>query len=320
MENVILIIAICSALIIWALVLLIKIIKGQKGPISAEELIRVLADVGALKTTLQTVEGGQRDLSSSIKETQKLVDYIKTDYDSRKNIFEQLRESVQKMEGTISGIKRRGAAGENILQEILSSFPANMVARGFRIGGKEVEFALILSNEKAVPIDSKWAAQDLLHQLSREKDDNKRLGLANKIENEISKRTQEVSQYIDPARTVPWAVAAIPDAAYAVCKRAHLDAYKKGVVVIPYCLVLPYLLTLFNLHLQYAGSIDAQNLKHYLMDIKRQLEQMESTLENSIVRAVKMIDNAAGDYRQSIGSIRGSLINLQASSAKGEKE
>ena len=90
-----------------------------------------------------------------------------------------------------------------------------------------------------------------------------------------------------------------PDRAY-----VGLDAYKKGVIVIPYALVLPYLLTLFNLHLQYAGSLDVENLQHYIMDIKRHLEAMEAVLENNIVRAGKMISNAANEYRQAMGSIR----------------
>ena len=66
--------------------------------------------------------------------------------------------------------------------------------------------------------------------------------------------------------------------------------------------------------------MDVENLQHYVTDIKRHLEQMESTLENSIVRAAKMIDNAATDYRQALGSIRGSLINLQAPAAKEKKK
>ena len=320
--TIVILIAIATlAIAVWGIVFLIKILKGtSKPPLSPTDFINVLSDVGALKATLQSVEGGQRDLSAGIKETQKVVENIKVDYDSRKFFFEQLRASVGRMEETISGTKRRGEAGENILQEILKSLPPNMVARSFRIAGREVEFALILSNDKAVPIDSKWPAQELLKQLSQEEEQSKRLSLINKIENEINKRVAEVAQYIDPACTVPWAVAAIPDAAFSVCRRAHLDAYKKGVILIPYSLVLPYLLTLFNLHLQYAGSMDVENLQHYVMDIKRHLGEMEATLENNIVRAVKMISNAANEYREAMGSIRGSLNNLQASGPKKQNK
>jgi DNA recombination protein RmuC len=305
---------------VWGIVFLIKMLKAEKSVLSSAELVKVLADVGALKATLQSVEGGQRDLSLAIQQTQRLTDNIKTDYDSRKRIFEQLHDSVARMEDTISGTKRRGEAGENILQDILKSFPPNMVAKNFRIGGKEVEFALILNNDKVVPIDSKWTTQELLRQLNQEEDKAQQIVLINKIENEINKRVGEVAQYIDPARTVPWAVAAIPDAAFSVCRRAHLDAYKKGVILIPYCLTLPYLLTLFNLHLQYAGSIDLENLQHYIVNVKRQLQAMETILENNIERAVKMISNAAGEYRQAMGSIRGSLINLQTPRPKERNE
>jgi DNA anti-recombination protein RmuC len=308
------------AIVIWGIVIALKLLKFTKPSLSSAEFIKTLADVGALKATLQSVDIGQRDLSSNIKETQKVVDNIKIDYDARKAIFEQLRDSVRRMEDTISGTKRRGEAGENILQDIFKAFPPNMIAKGFRIGGKEVEFALILNNDKVLPIDSKWTAQNLLAQLAQERNQAQRINLINKIENEINKRVGEVAQYIDPARTVSWAVAAIPEAAFSVCRRAHLDAYKKGVILIPYCLVLPYILTLFNLHLQYAGSMDVENLQHYITDIKRHLEQMESVLENSIVRAAKMIDNAASDYRQALGSIRGSLINLQAAPPKPKEK
>lgn len=322
MEITIILLAVTAfiALTVWGVLLLIKVIKSSKSPFSSEELIKALADVGALKAILQSVEGGQRDLSQSIKETQRVVDSVKTDYDSRKHFFEQLHESMERVEGTISGTKRRGEAGENILQDILKSFPPNMVAKSFRIAGKEVEFALILSNEKVVPIDSKWTAQELIRQLAQEEEQDKRLSLINKIEHEINRRVTEVAQYIDPARTVPWAVAAIPDAAFSVCRKVHLDAYKKGVILIPYCLVLPYLLTLFNLHLQYVGSIDVENLQHYIMNIKRCLGEMEATLENNIQRAVKMISNACGEYREALGSIRGSLNNLQTVKAKEEKK
>lgn len=306
------------ALTVWGVAFLIKVIKSGKPSLSSQELVQTLADVGALKATLQSVESGQRDLSQSIKETQRVVDNVKTDYDSRKLFFEQLRDSMERVEGTISGTKRRGEAGENILQDIFKSFPPNMVAKSFRIAGKEVEFALILSNEKVVPVDSKWTAQELIRQLAQEEQPDKRLSLINKIENEINRRVTEVAQYIDPARTVPWAVAAIPDAAFAVCRKVHLDAYKKGVILIPYCLVLPYLLTLFNLHLQYAGSIDVENLQHYIMNIKRCLGEMEATLENNMQRALKMISNACGEYREALGSIRGSLNNLQIIKPKQE--
>lgn len=315
--NIIFLIAIATAAIaVWGIVFLIKIIKTAKPALSTEELIKVLADVGALKAILQTVDGGQKELSSSIQQTQKVIDYIKTDYDSRKAFFEQLGNSVERMKETITGTKRRGEAGENILQDILKSFPPNMVAKNFRIAGKEVEFALILSDDKVVPIDSKWTAQELLRQLAQERDQSQYLSLINKIEHEINRRVAEIAQYIDPARTVPWAVAAIPNAAFSVCRKAHLEAYKKGVILIPYHLVLPYLLTLFNLHLQYAGSIDVENLQHYIIDIKRHLEGIETTLENNIVRAATMINNAANEYRQAIGSIRGSLNNLQTTKSK----
>jgi len=46
-----------------------------------------------------------------------------------------------------------------------------------------------------------------------------------------------------------------PHSAYAACRRAHLEACRSGVVVIPYSLTVPYLLTVYRLHFQYAGTL-----------------------------------------------------------------
>src|SRR6266536_218970 len=55
---------------------------------------------------------------------------------------------------------------------------------------------------------------------------------------------REVAGYRDAAITAPIGVAAVPDAAYGVLRRAHADAYRQGVVVIPYSMALPIVLFL----------------------------------------------------------------------------
>ena len=71
-------------------------------------------------------------------------------------------------------------------------------------------------------------------------------------------RAKEVAQYLDPAVTSQVAVAAVPDAAYAVLRRAHADAWAKGVVIVPYSSALPIVLFLYSLVQRFGDAADVQ--------------------------------------------------------------
>ena len=88
--------------------------------------------------------------------------------------------------------------------------------------------------------------------------------------------------------------------------------YPKNVILISYSMIAPYLLMFFSLHLQYCSSVDMDNFMHYLLDIKRHIEKMSEILENKINTASKMISNASDEYRQIIGSIKGSISAIES--------
>jgi hypothetical protein len=82
-------------------------------------------------------------------------------------------------------------------------------------------------------------------------------------------------------------------------------------------MVVPYLLIFFNLNLQISSTMDIDNLQQYLLDIKRILDMMDDTLEHKIIKAKTMIENAAGDYRLALSSVRSSIKQIESS--KGPK-
>lgn len=293
--------------------LLLRTIRSLKErPSLTEEMAGIYTRFGAFVKSLDGIGSGQKELGRNLHELQRSLDAIKTDYEARKNVDEATRESIKRLEHIIAGTKAKGMAGENVLREIFRLLPQEMIVSGFRVKGKEVEFGLLLSNGKVVPIDSKWVATDLLSSLAHEEDSAKQEALTQAIERELLKRVNEVAQYIDPVLTSSLAVAAVPDAAYAVCKSAHVTAYKRGVVLIPYSMVLPYLLMFFNLHLQFSSTVDVENIFHYLIDIKRALDTMDDTLENKVMRAKVMIENAANDYRFATSSIKSSIKQIES--------
>jgi len=329
------------SIIILLFIITMRLLTTKGRDSISKELLSSISDLGALKTLLSSVEANQKlhnqiiqemkglissdskaqsQLQGHIEQTLKGIENIRQSYQDSKLREQENRESLRRLETVIAGTKLKGIAGENILKEVLNSFPPRMIQTNVRIKGKEVEFGLALSNNKIMPIDSKWPSTELLEEFSREENQAQLERIANQIQKEVKRRVNEISQYIDPETTTPWAIAAIPDSAYMICKSVHFDAYKQNVILISYSMIAPYLLMFFSLHLQYSGSIDADNLAHYLLDIKRHIEKMSEILENKIYRASTMLSNASDEYRQLIGSIKGSLSALVTQGSLEKKE
>src|SRR5206468_10854161 len=111
---------------------------------------------------------------------------------------------------------------------------------------------------RRLPVDSKWPAVRELEVLESCDDATEREPAAREVERVVAGRAREVAAYLDPALTAPVAVAAIPDAAYRVLRRAHADAFGRGVVIVPYSAALPVLLFLYSLVARYGSAGDAQ--------------------------------------------------------------
>jgi DNA recombination protein RmuC len=333
LTGLILLVFALSAALLWI------VSKGRKDIFSKEGL-SIVSDVSALKTLLNSVETNQKMQQQVIQElkdlayndskagdkiqfnlqnTLRAIENIKSQYEESKKTEQSNSQSLKRLEGIIAGSKQKGTAGENIIREALSVFPPEMICSNFRVRGKEVEFGLVLSNKKVMPIDSKWPSTESLESIAKEQDPDELQRLSHRAQKEVSKRVSEVSQYLDPNTTTPWAIASIPDSVYSLCKDAHIDAYSKNVILVSYSMLLPYLLMFFSLHLQYASSIDMENLAHYLIDIKRNVEQLAEILENKVERAQTMLANASTEYRQIIGSIKGSISSLETQKAQPKK-
>ncbi|MGZ4130424.1 MAG: hypothetical protein ACXVPR_06325, partial [Actinomycetota bacterium] len=112
--------------------------------------------------------------------------------------------------------------------------------------------------------------------------------------------------------TAPVGVAAVPDAAYAVLRRAHADAFARGVVVVPYSTALPVLLFLSAIVGRYGDAGDARAC---LAEVASLLDAMEGVLENKVARAATMLANGADEFRSHLGKARGSLSRARSADA-----
>ncbi len=316
--------------------------RRTEGAVSTDAVLRALAELGSLKSQVETVSAqqgafgqtlgslhlavqgveskvlestaGVKDaIGRELHEARVVMERLKVDAEARHRMEEEVQASARRIESVLLGSRSRGAAGENILEDAFRQFPAEMIESNFRVNGKVVEYALILANGKRLPIDSKWPMPELVDRLAEDLSDPVREAAAiNEVERVLRTKVREVRQYIDPACTLGFAVAAVPDAVFNACRRGHLEAYREGVILMPYSMTVPYVLALFRLHLQYARSIDLENLEGYLQQIEDNMGALDRSLENSIARGSTMIQNAFNDCKRTLGQMRGALAALRA--------
>jgi DNA recombination protein RmuC len=283
---------------------------GRRAEAQAAELAQLRAQLAMGGQVQESAAGELRD---RLAQTQTLLEGMRAVFVSRHQVEEEARQSLRRLEAVLAGSPSRGAAGENILEEAFRHLPPDMVRRNVWVGGKVVEFGLNLPGGKLLPIDSKWMSSAALEELARpDVPAARRTQLAATVEREVERRIREVSQYIDPATTAPFALAAVPDAAYGVCRSAFAEAHRRHVMIVAYSMALPYLLLLHQLHLQFARSVDMENLQACLMEIDRQLDALDASLENKLQRAVVMLGNAYQDGKQVTARVRASVHGIQA--------
>ena len=261
----------------------------------------------------QAQESAATELRTRLAQTQSLLEGVRSAVVARQQVEDDARQSLRRLEAVIAGSPSRGTAGENILEEAFRHLPPEMIQRNVWVKGKVVEFGLRLPGGKLLPIDSKWTSSAALEELAEPAlAPARRTQLVSAIEKEVERRVREVSQYIDPTTTAPFGLAAVPDAAYALCRAAFAEAHRRHVMIVGYSMTLPYLLLVYQLHLQFARSVDMENLQACLMEIDRQLDALESTMENKLQRAVTMLGNAYQDGKQVSARIRASVHGIQA--------
>jgi len=216
-------------------------------------------------------------------------------------------ESIRRLEGVLAGSYSKGAAGERVLERALAQLPAEWQVRDFRVGNKVVEFGLRLPNDLILPVDSKWPASALLRAFNASESPDERARLKRQIESVVLQKAQEVRKYVDPQLTVPYCVAAVPDAVYDLCWGTQVDLLRRNVVLISYSLFLPYLLLVFQTALKSPRAVDADELEAALDGAQDGLRAAQEELEGRLARAIIMLGNAREDLSAHLRRARRSL-------------
>ena len=264
----------------------------------------IRAEVARIADAVSRQGADERELRGDLTRVREALEGLRAGAEARARAEEPVWEAVRRLEAVLAGGGARGRAGENLLEESLSLLPPGMLVRDFAVGGRRVEFALVLPDGRRMPVDSKWAAVGDLEALDGVEDPDARAALSRRIEDEVARRAREVAGYLDPDLTTPFAVACVPDAAFGVCRKAHADAFARGVVLAPYSTALPLLLSLYTLAARHGAGGDLQAC---LAELESSLAAMEQTLENKVVRAATMLRTASDEWRVQLGRARATL-------------
>jgi hypothetical protein len=280
---------------------------GRQLEVQASELRR-LADAAAQR------ELASEQLRQGMDGARRALEELRTRDQERRATDGEQREVIRRLATVLAGGASKGRAGEQVLRDHLSQLPPGMLTSDFRVNGRVVEFGLVLPDGRRLPIDSKWSALAELEALEAASDPVQRDQCARAVERVVVARTKEVALYLDPAVTAPVAIAAVPDAVFAVLKRAHADAFGIGVVVVPYSNALPIVLFLYELVRRYGDVSDAHAS---LAEVARVLDAMDAIVENRFAKAATMLTNGADEFRSHLGKARGSIARAHAADPDG---
>jgi len=295
------------------------VIWRKSQPITDEGLGR---NVEIIAQSLQKVQAEQR----ASQEVQRgLKDELRHTADHLKNLavaseereqrdqtyFKDLLEASKNIESVMRGSKTKGMAGENIVREILKIFPQGTMVYDFKIGSKVVEFGLKLPDGRILPIDSKVMASDELRELANSQDETAKLKIIQQLELAVLRKAREVGEYISPPITYERAIMAVPDPLYYLLKESIIRAHRDyGVLIIPYSMTIPYILSFMDLQRKHSSHLDEERVKTFLENLNLSLSKMDDILDNKIAKGNVMIGNAYGEYKQIVSKIRGDALGL----------
>lgn len=286
--------------------------QQQQASTALEALGRGLA---VSETDTKSLLAAAAAIRADLGAAQEKLTTLRAQAETRAALELRTAESVRRLEAIIAGTQTKGAAGENILEMVFAKLPPEWQVRNFRVGNRSVEFGLRLPNNLVLPIDSKWPATTLVERLVQSEDPIEQQQLKEQIERAVLEKAREVMKYRDPALTVDFGIAVVPDAVYDLCTGVYVEVFKMNVVLVSYSMFVPYLLLVFQTVLRTSQNLDLEKLQQYLGTAQKSVADLQAELEGRFARALVMLENSRTDMSVHVSKIGGSLTGMQVSAA-----
>ncbi|MBI2667633.1 DNA recombination protein RmuC [Candidatus Woesearchaeota archaeon] len=292
------IVVILILLLIGLVIHLIRKIKPIEEPKTHGEIMSRFAEI---KTIIDEREKKHEKIE------EKRDEFLKQNTD---NLSKELTNFTR----LISGTKKSGNIGENMLKEVLHPFiKSGKIMTNLHIDNKVVEFAWKITNNKFVPIDSKFPdIIDLYKDYFEAKEEKEQQKYKREIINKLRKSIDEAKKYKNKRNTTDKVIIAIPDAIFELIPEINSDFESTGVIVCGYSFV-----TYISAHIEreYLIIVESGEIGEY-----RELLDKIMSLIYEIKKKTETIDKGVNMVGNANIEIKKSVIEAESSKPKQKKK
>ena len=254
-----------------------------------------------------------RQIEETLKTLTRLEEKLRSTSDDQ---IARLEKEIGRISAILLG-RQGGAAAERIVDELLSVFPEGWVEQKVHLGGGEVEFAVVLPGDYYVPLDSKFVGAEILAKQDYEADQKKSQKIQEKIQEKIKEQAKKIVEYLRDPKVPGFGIAAVPDSVYAMCRSAIREvAIKHQVVIVPYSLLVPFVLSLYLIAQRLGISVRSTDTSQLIGSARDALRRAREALENM----EKEINTVKGQRDRALDELRNAERALKALIGDGPPE
>ncbi|MBC7318150.1 DNA recombination protein RmuC [Candidatus Bipolaricaulota bacterium] len=287
---------------------------------AAEDLAKVQTTLSEVSTNLRTSRSELGGAIAVVQQDLKVAKSKVEEINQRVSVLISLSEAVERIEDNLGQLtsallgRASGRVGEQLVEELLQVIPDDWIERNAKLGTGEVEFAIKMPGGYLIPLDSKFVAPELLQRL-KELDETDspeiRADLEKQLEQQLRKRAGEVKKYLSDQKTLGFGLAAVPDPVYGFCrytiKRVAQDSQ---VVVVPYSLLLPFVLSLYLMAQRLGISAHLGDTQQAVGTALSCLAEAKDKLEN-MVKQLTAIGNQREEALKKVNKAISALEDLK---------
>ena len=224
--------------------------------------------------------------------------------------YEEAQKLTKDIHSILVGSYTKGKAGEEALRSSLSELAKiGYVKTKQPIHGGIVEYAISFKDGTLVAIDSKVVSTDEVGDLVDEgiaAED--RAKLADKIRKKVRDKIPEVQKYIDPPRTLPFAIMCVPDSIMDLVNEVIPEAVQKNIILLGYSAV-PQLVGYFvRIHGFYAIQEDVEELRNRISKAHQEASRLDETFfANRFEKPLGTMNKALSAMKEAASRIRDAL-------------
>jgi DNA anti-recombination protein RmuC len=328
--------------ILLALTLLVLLLVIWRSVVLQRQLEKRVAAshselVAALQKQLASLSDGMQSLvadTARVRDIYQLVSVMVEIKSDQEALTKQLAQVQQEL-----AMYMRATSGQDQTSATITTLPMNAVSKGkygeaaveqqlrllppqwveYQVPFSElrrVEFALKTPDHRIIPIDSKWAAMELLAKYEEAHDEQARQILVRQIQNSVLSQATEVAKYLHEQRTLGFCIAVVPDPVFEMCHKIQGDLALRKIVLVSHSLLVPYLLLVIDFLQTNKEASRVLQTAHLLSQSLTYIERVQQVVDRKISQAfdvVKMQQVQHLGYNAQLQAITGRLQEVQAS-------